>query len=1140
MFRRFPLRALSCLALGVLFAASCSTDPTAPARSEAAPAPGPTASDPIAPKSTETLHHRMRAVVEPTMHRIELIDEITPAPFVDGAAEFRLHAGLSVESLDSDLLLTAVAEEEAETGSGEMGDALAVRAWRVTKQGGGEVRADRALRLRIAGEINHPLEAEGGEYARSFSSTSGIIGEEGVMLSGGSWWVPDFGGRLLSFELTVELPQGWDAVSQGARTKHTTASRDGGLRRLVTWNCPHPMEEVYLIAAPFHEFSRASGSFTAFAFLRSDDEALANKYLEVTAQYIEMYRQLIGPYPFEKFALVENFWETGYGMPSFTLLGPTVIRLPFILHSSYPHEILHNWWGNGVYVDWQSGNWCEGLTAYLADHLIKEGRGGGAAYRRDTLEGYRNYVNGEKDFALREFRSRHSSATQAVGYGKSLFLWHMLRVQFGDEVFARSLQRFYRRFEFRVASFEDTEKVFSETAETDLAPLFAQWVDRVGAPTLEMEVREAENGALDLTLRQTQEGAPYDLFVPIAVTCSDRSNAEVMAIEMTEKEMTVRVENVPGATRLDVDPEFDLFRRLHREEIPPTNSAIFGAENGLLIVPAEGEDALAVGWREFATTWKGDLANGIEILGADEIDALPADRAIWILGSGNRWRKSLEAKLAARGVTEVPTNGDCFTYAVRHPADPDLTVGWIGGGTAAALPGLARKLPHYGKYSFLRFTGDEPTNIDKGQWSATASPMVWTRGGADIERAALPVREALATLAPVFDPAALIGHIEWLAAPEREGRGVGTDGLLAAEHYIVEAFSAAGLEPGGVDGFLQTWNEPNGPDGGPARLANVIGVIPGTNPDLAGESVVIGAHYDHLGRGWPDVHSGDEGTIHPGADDNASGVAVLIELARNLSGNHAPQRTIVFVAFSGEEWGLKGSRHYVANAERWPASKIRSMVNLDTVGRLGDAPITVFGTGTASEWMHIAMGIGFTTGIESKCIPDDPGGSDQVAFHEARVPAVQIFTGAHPAYHRPADTLDTIDAAGLIKVTAFTKEMLLYLGDRPEPLSASFPDSPPTAPTGPAGDDRGVSLGTTPDFAFRGPGVRASAVREGSAADEAGILAGDILLAIDGQELTDLRGYSTILKQHAPGDEVTIRIRRGEEELELRATLQAR
>ena len=183
-----------------------------------------------------------------------------------------------------------------------------------------------------------------------------------------------------------------------------------------------------------------------------------NRYLESTARNLEMYRGLIGPYPYTKFSLVENFWETGYGMPSFTLLGPQIIRFPFILTSSYPHEILHNWWGNSVYVDYLTGNWCEGLTAYLADHLYKEQQGQGAEYRRDTLKKYRDFVGEAHDFPLSEFRSRHSPATEAVGYGKALMLFHMVRRQIGDDAFRAGLQRFYRENRGKRASFTDFRK----------------------------------------------------------------------------------------------------------------------------------------------------------------------------------------------------------------------------------------------------------------------------------------------------------------------------------------------------------------------------------------------------------------------------------------------------------------------------------------------------------------------------------------------------------------------------------------------------------------------------------------------------------------------------------------------------------
>ena len=183
-----------------------------------------------------------------------------------------------------------------------------------------------------------------------------------------------------------------------------------------------------------------AGIWSSAAYrLRTPDQALADRYLDATAQYIEMYRGLLGPYPYSKFALVENFWETGYGMPSFTLLGEQVIRFPFILTSSYPHELLHNWWGNSVFVDFAGGNWCEGLTAYLADHLFAEQRGQGAEHRRAILQRVTSYVTPANDFPLSKFEGRYNAATEAVGYGKAAMVWNMLREKVGDARFVDAL-----------------------------------------------------------------------------------------------------------------------------------------------------------------------------------------------------------------------------------------------------------------------------------------------------------------------------------------------------------------------------------------------------------------------------------------------------------------------------------------------------------------------------------------------------------------------------------------------------------------------------------------------------------------------------------------------------------------------------
>ena len=190
---------------------------------------------------------------------------------------------------------------------------------------------------------------------------------------------------------------------------------------------------------------------------------------------------------------------------------------------------------------------------------------------------------------------------------------------------------------------------------------------------------------------------------------------------------------------------------------------------------------------------------------------------------------------------------------------------------------------------------------------------------------------------------------------------------------------------------------------------------------------------DHLGRGEYGAPAAAAGRIHPGADDNASGVAVLLEMARVLAGRPQP-RSIVFIAFTGEEAGRLGSKHYLQNATRYPPEHLLAMVNLDSVGRLGERPLLMLGAGTAEEWVHILRGAGYVTGVQVKPVDDDIGSSDQTSFIEAGVPAVQLFAGAHPDFHRPGDTVDRIDAGGLLKTAQVLKEITTYLAGRPDAI----------------------------------------------------------------------------------------------------------
>jgi hypothetical protein len=380
--------------------------------------------------------------------------------------------------------------------------------------------------------IDRPIESQGEDYARGFAETEGTIQAEGVFLSAASKWYPaPADGALVTFDLTVTLPAGWDATSQGRRE----VLERSATRTRVRFVADEPQEEIWLVAGRWTETKRTYDGIEAATFLRDQDDALAAKYLDATGPYLAMYAKLLGPYPYSKFALVENFWETGYGMPSFTLLGGKVIRLPFIITTSYPHEILHNWWGNGVYVAREGGNWSEGLTAYLADHLFAEQRGAGAAYRQETLQKYADYASRAKDFPLAKFTERHSPSTEAVGYGKALMLFHMTRRDVGDPAFVDGLRSFYVKKKFQRAGWADLRRAFEvASGRRSLAGSFDPLVARAGAPRLRLasvEARALDDGwHVTGTIVQAQEGEPYALMVPLAVTMEGHVDAQTSVV----------------------------------------------------------------------------------------------------------------------------------------------------------------------------------------------------------------------------------------------------------------------------------------------------------------------------------------------------------------------------------------------------------------------------------------------------------------------------------------------------------------------------------------------------------------------------------------------------------------------------------
>jgi hypothetical protein len=386
-----------------------------------------------------------------------------------------------------------------------------------------------------------------------------------------------------------------------------------------------------------------------------------------------------------------------------------------------------------------------------------------------------------------------------------------------------------------------------------------------------------------------------------------------------------------------------------------------------------------------------------------------------------------------------------------------------------------------------------------------------------------------------IEPEDMLATVRSLSGAELRGRGLGTAELDQAAALIASRFAALGLMPGGTknDSWYQEWYDPELK----MRLRNVVGILPGRNPQYAGQSVVIGAHYDGLGMGMFGARREDQGKVHPGADDNASGVAVLIELASRLPLTANIERSVVFVAFTGEEAGRKGSRYYVEHERRYPAGRATGMINLDTVGRLGRGKLILLGAGSAEEWAPLFQEAGKAAKVEIAPSLQELDSSDQVSFHAAGVPAVQLFTGAHLDYHRPTDTFDEIDAKGMVKVATVARDVAFYLSNHPAPLTTKA-GPVRTAPDAGARGDRKVTLGIVPDFTYNGTGVRLGGTVPQGPAEQAGMKQGDVIVSVGQVPIAVLKDLSEAIRAASPGDRLTVNFLR--EGKEYRTTVEVR
>ena len=451
----------------------------------------------------QACHHDLKVELQPEAHRLLVHDDIRFAGWKGGEISLTLSDKANIKSV---LLNGKPSEYSFSSG-------------KLTLSGVSAVEGPFDVSISFDAVFNDPVDREPATFDNPGFGVVGSIGDRGTFLLADAGWYPSFAGwraataglpacRIAAgeipedFNLEVTAPRGIYAVTAGELMGH----EDRGAVSISGWKTGPIGQGLSLSAGRYIVRSSARGDSASaqsgsggsppgsrsdrqvpvYTYFTSENDALSETYLNAAVSHIEFYERLHGPYPFPKFAIVENFFPTGYGFPSYTLLGGSVLKLPFIPETSLRHEIAHSWWGNGVLVDYASGNWCEGLTTYVADYLSQEISSAADArlYREQILREYATLAAPGADFPLRLFESRSSPATRAVGYGKAAFVFHMIRQKLGDDAFWKSLRQIYKERLFVRTSWEDFRDVFVGTGGWDPGEakvFFDQWVARSGA-----------------------------------------------------------------------------------------------------------------------------------------------------------------------------------------------------------------------------------------------------------------------------------------------------------------------------------------------------------------------------------------------------------------------------------------------------------------------------------------------------------------------------------------------------------------------------------------------------------------------------------------------------------------------------------
>ena len=610
-----------------------------------------------------------------------------------GELEFTLHRSLNVTR--------ATAQDghaAAVIAAGEDGEH---RRWIV------RAPPDQAVRIDYSGAL--PALDFKLDHRSVLQSRPPIAAVAGSFLPAGSGWYPEPAGRF-SYRMTLTLPSDQRGLVAG-RLIDEKLPGNGRSEYQATFDFAHPAEGIDLMAGPYTVRERivARGDRAPLrlrTYFFSGMDSIAEDYLADSQRYIELYSGLIGAYPFSEFSVVASPLPTGFGMPTLTYIGANVLKLPFIRATSLGHEVLHNWWGNGVQVEYAGGNWSEGLTTFMADYYYREQQSAAAA--REMRHAWLRDFAAVPDAALRPlsmFRSRTHGADAALGYSKAAMVFFMLRDEIGEEAFMRGLRGFWAAQQFKAASWNDLRAAFEASAGRSLEVFFEQWVNRAGGPALGIEQASSpDQDKSHLTLVLKQSPPPYSVRVPIEIIADGRATTSRTRIHRERETARLVVDVPPRGVRMD--PDFRLWRRLEPEALPPILRQWIIAQAPRVTVLSRGTEmqrgaaALAERFFEAPYTlveWPSDGSHPLLVIGSHgDIERALADRRLPPRPDGLK-------------------KGSAQVWTVQQRAS-NTPIAIVSVNDAAALAALMEPLPHYGSQSYLAFDGRRV--IVRGVWAA--------------------------------------------------------------------------------------------------------------------------------------------------------------------------------------------------------------------------------------------------------------------------------------------------------------------------------------------------------------------------------------------------------------------------------------